>query len=134
MTVIEQEVTAPVESTVIDEPARLLEEAAEYIERNGWASIGHPPVYPETGRGPEAAHCAGVTISTVGALDEAMKFGSSDPRWKNIVQAHERLASYLIAHGAAKKANAPNIVYAWNDAPGRTAQEVCRALRGAAAS
>lgn len=89
--------------------ARDLRAAAEVLRRDGWTRGFYTD--PETG-----AHCA------VGAIRSAISMTDSAPMTPALNERWDALEVVLNGEGATF----------WNDAPGRTADEVIAALEAAA--
>jgi len=93
----------------IDEAGKILLEAADYIERLGWCQGVH-----ENGQG---------EVCAMGAICHCYRGGDLTRRRQNgdLVAIH-RLQNYV----------GPSYVGDWNDASGRTKDQVVAALRAAA--
>lgn len=116
---------APEPPTAPAEEAReraVLELAADILMKGGWCQ----GEYEERGR-----HCA------VGAISAAVVLTSNDDEWAPNVEdrVHSRFANYLATtenYELADDHAGDQVIY-WNDAPGRTAEEVIRRMKEAAA-
>lgn len=96
--------------------ADVLDDAADYIEKNGWVQC-KPGRYVETG-----GDCASNALVEVGEWGETLQV------------AHAALASSAEIPGWSTLDQAWNAVQEWNDEPERTKQEVLDAFRLAAKS
>lgn len=102
------------EAPAVTEPWRkVLLDAADYIETHGWCQD-----YARSGQ----SVCL---MGAIASVSDGVFCGRGD---QNIRQ-HSK-----IGDEAAEKMFAANKGSGWNDAPGRTAAEVCAALRACAAS
>ena len=116
-----------------DEPARILDSAADLLDDGGWCQ--HSAAKPMPGG--RTAHCMLQAVGTVAAMSAC----GDDARHA----AHMRLAAYIaVADPGAKARHAKAfrdaehgivgpLIAAWNDAPGRTREQALYMLRGAAA-
>jgi hypothetical protein len=91
----------------IDEVGKILLDAADYIERHGWCQKAY-----QNGLG---------NVCIIGALSQVVQW-PDDRQGRVIMEISPRLKKYL---GATRVDN-------WNDALGRTKEQVVAALRGAA--
>jgi hypothetical protein len=114
----------------VTDPVQVLRDAADYLQRYGWAQGtlywrhdgGRPPV------------CAVGAIRIV-VLGPPMVEGLADTRAvRHVHRAVEVLAAYLIRHTGFQTGRGLDVVQVteWNDQPDRTATEVCTVMRRAA--
>lgn len=99
-----------------------LRNAADVIERDGW----HQGAYfqPEDGNG-----SGGCRVCASGAINTAVHGFA----WPPIFDTSERERADAAWYAASTFADGPwGSIVLWNDEPGRTAEEVIAALRGAA--
>ena len=97
---------------LLDETSVTLLKAAEYIEEHGWCQYD---LFDEVNRA---------------CLDGAIIRSSNNFSLIREIEAQERVAKFLGAN--LSKRSALGFIHVWNDAPGRTKEEVVAALRGAA--
>jgi hypothetical protein len=122
-------------------PADILRGAARYLQLHGWTQGN---LYADTGHTTNASPF-GVAACALGAIGMAAlgKRVQDDPEfpdeWREYQRASNALDDYLTITGAKNTVPAPNgespdaaSVGDWNDAPGRTAEEVIAALLAAA--
>lgn len=99
--------------------AQILAEAADVIERNGWVQ-GRYYDFKQYDRGTPAADCR---VCLLGGINIAMWGNPSYPR------ADRRPAFYFQMTGELEKTVGSAWVDDWNDAVGRTVEEVIALLR-----
>jgi hypothetical protein len=105
-------------------PATTLRAAAMYLDQHGWCQGGY---YEQTGRGIMPAACTVGAIGMVcyGSQVDAPAQHFDHPGWGDFETAVADIDRYLIVEHDLD-------VYSFNDAKGRTAEQVTAALRQAA--
>jgi hypothetical protein len=102
------------ESETIDEVGKILLDAADYIGLHGWCQGTVENAFRQV--------CAMGAINRASYLRCSVSCGAT-------TTAQRKLAKYLECFVSSDNAND---IADWNDAPGRTKEEVMAALRGAA--
>jgi len=112
------------------DPAGLLEAAAAVIDRNGW--------YHGGGFSDQSTDCPPAAAPVCAAAAIRLAAGAERPEHGSAAAAPAEVlfARYLLARGVTMppgRATEPaDVIAAWNDAPGRTGEQVAAALRAAA--
>lgn len=111
-------------------PADTLRGAALYLKRHGWTQVDYYRLIPGASL-PAACMLGGIGMAVHGQpIDDPMD--PDLPAWHQFQAAYDALCDYLTLNDPAWADSGHDTVGDWNDAPGRTVEQVITTLNNAA--